>query len=101
MRSVSLFGVDFRVDFRGVHTQGISMNHPAKLIVKVKLPLTKRSVDALESEDLHGIAWDDNPASDRTEARSLSRLGDALEDYIVSGHVQVTRFQLTRSRAAG
>ena len=122
MHSVFLFGVDFR----DVHAQGTYMNHSAKLIVKIKLPLTKHTVDALEPEDMLWVAWedkltgfgmrfdpsdaksfavnyctDDNPASERTEARSLPRLGDALEDYIVSGHGRAARFKLTRSRDTG
>lgn len=35
------------------------MNHSAKLIVKANLPFTKRSVDALEPEDMPWAAWDD------------------------------------------
>ena len=35
------------------------MQHAAKLVAKVKLTLTKRTVDALEPEDKPWIAWDD------------------------------------------
>ncbi len=35
------------------------MQHAVKLVAKVKLTLTKRTVDALESEDKPWIAWDD------------------------------------------
>ena len=35
------------------------MQPAAKLVAKVKLTLTKRTVDALESEDKPWIAWDD------------------------------------------
>ncbi len=35
------------------------MEHSAKLVAKVKLTLTKRTVDALEPEDKPWIAWDD------------------------------------------
>ncbi|MDE0035826.1 MAG: Arm DNA-binding domain-containing protein [Deltaproteobacteria bacterium] len=35
------------------------MEHSAKLVAKVKLTLTKRTVDTLEPEDKPWIAWDD------------------------------------------
>ncbi len=35
------------------------MQHSAKLVARVKLTLTKRTVDALEPEDKPWIAWDD------------------------------------------
>ena len=35
------------------------MEHSAKLTAKVKLTLTKRTVDALQPEDKPWIAWDD------------------------------------------
>ena len=40
----------------------------------------------LAQELLGRVAAGDDPAGERAEARSLPRLGDACEDYIVSGH---------------
>lgn len=56
MRPDCFSGVDFAVDYGPVQAYGIPT---VKHITKVKLSLTKRTVDALKPEDKPWIAWDD------------------------------------------
>ena len=96
--------------------------HTAKRVAKVKLTLTKRTVEALEPQDKPWIAWDDRltgfgwrvwprscsatsraatiPPESAPSAGALPTLGDACEEYIDAGHGRAAAAQRSYRRYA-
>ena len=58
----------------------------AKRVAKVKLTLTKRTVEGgLRAPNKRVVASGGDPAAERADARSLPTLGEVFDDYIESG----------------